>query len=115
MRLSHNGNLELMLTHSETLSVAAMRVCNPDRSPVGIHIRDAAPLIRTGQYQNRHALFPCFILARESGLQRYTGAEAPGVEPGSRRKMMQSTTHRAVHAFAQARFAFSTQVAVSSV
>jgi len=26
MRLSHNGNLELMLTHSETLSVAAKRV-----------------------------------------------------------------------------------------
>jgi hypothetical protein len=37
MRLSHNGNLELMLTHSETLSVAAMRVSNPDGSPLGIH------------------------------------------------------------------------------
>ena len=23
--------------HNETLSVAAMRVCNPERSPVGIH------------------------------------------------------------------------------
>jgi hypothetical protein len=31
MRLSHNGNLELMLTHSETLS-GAKRVLNPDCS-----------------------------------------------------------------------------------
>jgi len=24
-------------THNETLSIAAIRVCNPDRSPVGIN------------------------------------------------------------------------------
>jgi hypothetical protein len=33
--------------HNETLSVAAMRVSNPDRSPVGINRGDAAPT-RTG-------------------------------------------------------------------
>jgi len=30
-------------THNETLSVTAMRVNNPDCSPVAIHGRDAAP------------------------------------------------------------------------
>jgi hypothetical protein len=29
--------------HNETLSVVAMCVCNPDRSPAGIHGCDAAP------------------------------------------------------------------------
>jgi len=29
--------------HNETLSVVAMRVCNPDRSPAGINRCDAAP------------------------------------------------------------------------
>jgi hypothetical protein len=30
-------------THNETLSVAAVRVSNPDRSSVGINRRDTAP------------------------------------------------------------------------
>jgi hypothetical protein len=30
-------------THNETLSVVAMRVCNPDYSPSGIHACDTAP------------------------------------------------------------------------
>jgi hypothetical protein len=30
-------------THNETLSIVAMRVSNPDRSPVGIDSCDAAP------------------------------------------------------------------------
>jgi hypothetical protein len=32
----------LIRTHNETLPVAAMRVNNPDRSPVGINRRDTA-------------------------------------------------------------------------
>ena len=30
-------------THNETLSIVAMRVCNPDRSPVGINRLDTTP------------------------------------------------------------------------
>jgi hypothetical protein len=29
--------------HNETLSIVAVRVSNPDRSPVGINRRDTAP------------------------------------------------------------------------
>jgi hypothetical protein len=32
-----------MCSHNETLSIVAMRVCNPDRSTVGIKNRHAAP------------------------------------------------------------------------
>jgi hypothetical protein len=35
--------------HNETLSVAAMCVCNPDRSLVGIERRDAAPTPTAGR------------------------------------------------------------------
>jgi hypothetical protein len=37
----------LIRTHNEMLSVIAMRVSNPDRSPLVIHARDTAPT-RTG-------------------------------------------------------------------
>ena len=33
----HKCSQPFIRTHNETLSVAAMRVCNPDRSPVAIH------------------------------------------------------------------------------
>jgi hypothetical protein len=32
---------DFICTHNETLSVVAMRICNPDRSTVGINRRDA--------------------------------------------------------------------------
>jgi hypothetical protein len=35
-KLNKRGQLLIRL-HNETLSVAAMRVCNPDRLPVGIN------------------------------------------------------------------------------
>ena len=33
----HKRSQLFIRTHNETLSVVAMRVCNPDRSPVGIN------------------------------------------------------------------------------
>jgi hypothetical protein len=39
----HEGDQLFIRTHNETLSVVAMCVCNPDRSPVGINRCDAAP------------------------------------------------------------------------
>jgi hypothetical protein len=33
----HKRRQLFIRTHNETLSVTAMRVCNPDRSPLGIH------------------------------------------------------------------------------
>jgi hypothetical protein len=35
--------LAFIRSHNETLSVSAMCVCNPDRSPVGINRCDTAP------------------------------------------------------------------------
>jgi hypothetical protein len=43
----HKRGQLLIRTHNEPLSIVAMPVCNPDRSPVGINRRDAA-LIPTG-------------------------------------------------------------------
>jgi hypothetical protein len=33
----HKRGQLFIRTHNETLSVIAMRVCNPDRSPIGIN------------------------------------------------------------------------------
>jgi hypothetical protein len=33
----HKRDQQYIRTHNEPLSVTAMRVCNPDRSPVGIN------------------------------------------------------------------------------
>jgi hypothetical protein len=35
--MARNNGKPIVRTAIETLSVAAMRVCNPDRSPVGIN------------------------------------------------------------------------------
>ena len=39
----HKRSLLLIRAHKETLSIVAMHVCNPDRSPVGINRRNTAP------------------------------------------------------------------------
>jgi hypothetical protein len=48
MRLNRRFQFEksrqlFIRSHNETLSVVAVRVCNPDRSPLRINRRDAAP------------------------------------------------------------------------
>jgi hypothetical protein len=42
-RQFHKSRQLFIRTHNEPLTVAAMRVSNPDRSPVGINRRDTAP------------------------------------------------------------------------
>jgi len=46
----------LIRTHNETLSVAAMRVSNPDPSPLGINRCDAAPT--PSRFAECQQLFP---------------------------------------------------------
>jgi hypothetical protein len=45
-RFKFNKSSQLFIRmHNETLSIVAMRACNKDRSPVGIHCCDTAQLL----------------------------------------------------------------------
>jgi hypothetical protein len=72
LRFKFNKRRRLFIrVHNETLSVAAMRVSNPERSPFAIYRRDTAPT-ETGFAEFVSDDFPIFYAADSASFVLHT-------------------------------------------